>query len=405
MTAAMSIDTIAGLRARTQPVASLDLLEWAGDDGLLLCRDGVGLAGRGVATVVDPHAAVALLGAIPVDDALGLPGCGPVAMGALPFDPAATGALVVPAEIVGRAADGTCWRTVISGPVTLPGPRATVDGHRSPDGFTLRALPGHDEWRALIERAVRDIERGALEKVVLAREVVVEANGPIVLRDVLARLAALYPSCMVFNVGGFVGASPELLVSRRGRVVRSHPLAGTVAHRGDPAADARDTAALLASAKDREEHQHVVDDVAAALADLCVSLSVPDAPSIVTLRNVSHLGTLVSGVLHAGAAPSALDLVARLHPTPAVAGTPTPDALAWIARHEGLARGRYAGPVGWVDARGDGEWVVGIRSAEIDGATARLFTGVGVVAGSDTDAELAESQLKLQALLAALVRP
>jgi menaquinone-specific isochorismate synthase len=166
-------------------------------------------------------------------------------------------------------------------------------------------------------------------------------------------------------------------------------------------------AGLLASAKERAEHRFVVDDVASGLAPLCQRLDVPDQPSIVPLRNVSHLGTQVSGQL-AGpptAWPTALDLAATLHPTAAVGGTPRAAALDWLARREGFDRGPYAGPVGWVDARGDGEWMVGIRSALVQGTTARLYAGVGIVADSDPVAELAETQLKLQALLAALVRP
>ena len=222
--------------------------------------------------------------------------------------------------------------------------------------------------------------------------------------DILRRLHALYPSCMIFAVDGFVGASPELLVSRRGRDVHSHPLAGTVQRSGNPEADDALTNAMLTSAKQRQEHSLVVDEVVAALRPCCDELVVPDAPSIVALRNVSHLGTPLTGRL-TDPPPTSLDLVARLHPTPAVAGSPTAAAVDYLGRVEGFDRGRYAGPVGWMDARGDGEWAVGIRSAEIRASTARLFAGVGVVADSDPEAELVETQLKLQALLAAVVRP
>jgi menaquinone-specific isochorismate synthase len=144
---------------------------------------------------------------------------------------------------------------------------------------------------------------------------------------------------------------------------------------------------------------------------VCTTLAIPDTPAILELRNVSHLATDITGVLAADAAhpvlghPGALDLVARVHPTPAVGGTPTAEATAYLAAVEGFARGRYAGPVGWVDARGDGAWAIGIRSADVAGRHASMYAGVGIVAGSDPRAELAETQLKLQALLAALVRP
>jgi isochorismate synthase EntC len=181
-------------------------------------------------------------------------------------------------------------------------------------------------------------------------------------------------------------------------------MAGTVARSGDPEADRRLAAGLLASGKEREEHQYVVDAVASGLRPFCSTVSVPDEPSVVSFRNVSHLGTRVEGRLVAPAA-SALELALALHPTPAVAGTPTDEALAYIEAVERLDRGRYAGPVGWVDGDGNGEFAVGIRSAELAGSTARLFAGVGIVADSEPAAELAETQLKLQALLAAVVRP
>jgi len=244
----------------------------------------------------------------------------------------------------------------------------------------------------------------SLEKVVLSRQVVVEANRPIRAATVATRLRSLYPSCMVFSIDGFVGASPELLVSRRGNDVWSLPLAGTIPRSGDPEVDRRLAADLLGSAKERQEHALVVDEVADRLRPLCVSLSVPPVPDIVPLRNVSHLGTRICGQLRAEA-PSALDLALLLHPTPAVAGMPTTEALAFLADVEAGDRGRYAGPVGWVDARGDGDWAVAIRCAELDGHRARLYAGAGVVADSNPAAELAETQLKFQALLAAVVRP
>ena len=257
----------------------------------------------------------------------------------------------------------------------------------------------------MIDDAVAAIERGLFEKVVVARAVEVSANRSIVVADVVRRLHDLYPSCTTFSVDGFVGASPELLVGRHGADVVSHPLAGTTARVGDPDADAAAAAALLASDKDRAEHRLTVDGVAEALSPWCASLTVPEGPSVVALRNVTHLGTTISGTLGPSAPSSVLDLVAALHPTAAVGGQPSAAALSWLAAHERLDRGRYAGPVGWVDAAGNGEWWVGIRCAEIDDNRAVFRAGCGVVAGSEGPAELVESQLKLQALLAALVRP
>ena len=200
-----------------------------------------------------------------------------------------------------------------------------------------------------------------------------------------------------------LGASPELLVSRRDDVVRSHPLAGTAPRGGDPTTDARLAARLLASTKNREEHQITIDEVHETLLPWCSYLDSEAEPSIVPVANVQHLGTLVEGRL-SDPAPSVLELVRALHPTPAVCGRPRDPALALIDEIEELDRGTYAGPVGWVDRQGNGEWAVGIRSAAIDGPVARLRAGNGIVADSDPQAELAETQAKLQALLGVLIR-
>ncbi|MGH9177563.1 MAG: isochorismate synthase, partial [Acidimicrobiales bacterium] len=298
------------------------------------------------------------------------------------------------------------WRTTISGADgegAAGAPAGAVRRH-PPDDFRLTAERPHDQWLEVIAAAVAAVNGGRLHKVVLARSVLVEANRPLLPVDVVGRLRALYPSCMLFSMEGFVGASPELLVSRRGDQVRSQPMAGTIPRSGDPTVDARLAAGLLSSDKDRTEHALVVEAVAATLRPHCDWLDVPGEPSIVPLRNVSHLGTTLAGRLSPGA-PSVLGLATLLHPTPAVAGTPTDEALAYIDQAEGLDRGRYAGPVGWVDRNGDGQFAVGVRSAELNGRRARLFAGVGVVADSEPEAELAETQLKLQALLAAVVRP
>jgi menaquinone-specific isochorismate synthase len=330
-------------------------------------------------------------------------------MGALPFDRGRPAGLRVPSVILGADTAGHRWLTTIAPvgetPSVRPGVVARLPSIDPPDRFSLESVRPHADWCAEVARAVAAIQRGRFDKVVLAREVLVVANRSFVPADILGRLQSLYPSCMIFAMEGFVGASPELLVSRLGRQVTSHPLAGTVARSGEVSADNRLVAAMLASDKERHEHRLVVDAVAAALAPLCTWLDVPDVPSIVPLRNVSHLGTRLSGELGGREPATSLELVARLHPTPAVAGTPTEEAVAYLQQVEGFDRGTYAGAVGWMDATGDGEWAVGIRSAQLKANQARLVAGVGVVADSDPPAELAETQLKLQALLAAVVRP
>jgi menaquinone-specific isochorismate synthase len=416
-------------------------------DGVLWANEQVGLAGAGVALRLDhpeDGAAVAeALAAIKSDDPVGRPGTGPVAFGSLPFRPDGTGHLVVPRRIIGRS-DGQWWETEVrirpgaeaSWPAAeaggAPGGAATSGAATSgaatsgaatsgaatsgadpaaswlaPDEFDLRPSMSHAEWKQTVADAVDTIRGGQLTKVVLARRVDVVANRPFVVAEVLSRLTALYPACMIFHVEGFIGASPELLVRREGDRFASHPLAGTVARSGDRAADDALSAGLMASPKERWEHRIVIDQLGAALAPWCQHLDVPETPSVLGLRNVSHLATLITGRLaeRAGRLPTALDLVRAICPTAAVGGHPTDGALAYIDAVEGFDRGPYAGPVGWVDARGDGAWALGIRSARIDGQRASMYAGVGVVGDSDPVAELAETQLKLQALLAALVRP
>lgn len=400
------------LSARTEPLAEPpDLLEFAGDDGVLWRHEDGGIAGRGVAARIelpaglrDPDAAsrvLAALGAIELDDPVHVPGTGPVAIGALPFDPDTPGRLIVPRVLVGRSQD-RAWMTTITGAAS-PDPRPPEPGGASPDDFTLTARMPHAAWQQVVKDAVSAIGHGDLRKVVLARRVDIIANRPFVLSEVLERLEALYPSCMVFSVEGFIGASPELLVRKEGDQVESHPLAGTVARSGDVHGDQALVARLMSSPKARHEHRVVVDAVAEALAPLCSELDVPAEPTVVGLRNVSHLGTYIRGRLEGS--PSSLELVARMHPTPAVGGTPTDAAVKYLQTVEGFDRGSYAGPVGWMDHRGDGAWALGIRSAVVSGNEAHIFAGNGIVAGSDPAEELAETQLKLQALLAALVRP
>lgn len=412
---------VARTTARPRPTRAFDpRSDLAQPAECLLWRDERGgLFGRGVALRLDLPRGLAdrssvsrlgeILAGIASEDEVGLPGCGPVAVGALPFDPTVPATLVVPRTIIGWR-DGQCWETSIGRlegrrPHHLEPDNPAPSTGESPDGFTLSST-SHRQWRASVAAAVEKIRAGSFDKVVLARRVEVRANRPFVIGDVLARLIALYPSCMVFHVDGFLGASPELLIRRVGCRVTSHPLAGTVARSGDLASDKELVNMLLSSPKERWEHQLVVDALAHALGPRCVSIDVPDRPSVLGLRNVSHLATHITGVLpDRGDAPTALQLLADIHPTPAVAGVPRSAAIDYQREVEGFDRGRYAGPVGWVDARGDGAWALGIRSAEVAGAHASLFAGVGVVADSDPAAELAETQLKLQALLAALVRP
>lgn len=387
--------------------ADVDLLAIAGANGFLFEEHGAGLAGAGVAARIPIADAEERLAAIVTEDEVGLPGCGPVAFAALPFTLLPHAELVVPEVVVGRTVDGTRWVTTI-GAMGAATPEITSTSVSPRPGWAAdaRITSSRDpaDWQAAVVTARDKIRAGALDKVVLARELRIEMSEEIDVVGVLARLRSSFPSSFVYSVDGMIGASPELLVSRSGDVVRSHPLAGTAPRSGDPAVDARIANALVASTKDQLEHRLTIDMVHDTLLPWCSYLDEEAEPSIVAVANVQHLGTLVEGRL-SKPLPSVLDLVRALHPTPAVGGHPRADALALIDELEDLDRGRYAGAVGWVDAAGNGRWAVALRCAQISGLTARLYAGVGVVRDSDPDAELAETQAKFAAMLGALLRP
>ena len=249
------------------------------------------------------------------------------------------------------------------------------------------------------------IKAGLLQKVVLARDLHASVSGPIDERLLLGRLADRYPDCYTFACGGLVGATPELLIKRQGLQISSLVLAGTAPRGNNPARDAALGTALLASAKDTEEHGYAAAGVRESLAPLCDELTVAPRPALLRLANVQHLATTISGRLAVGAdgtSPSVLALADALHPTAAVCGTPAETAMELIRELEGMDRGRYAGPVGWVDSAGNGEWCIALRCAELKGTRARLFAGGGIVADSDPAAELAETQAKFRPMQSAL---
>lgn len=382
------------LHAVTREVApGGDLLEAFDPAGFAWLHHQTRLVTSGVAARVGPDDVDAVLGAVAVVDSLELPGTGAVAVGALPFDPSARGELVIPSRVVGEL-DGRAWITEIGPAPTHPD---TVLG--PPTRFSVVAPRTRDDWRSAVDQALDAIARGDLDKVVLAREVLVEADTAFDARDIVRGLVAHQPGSFVYSSAGFVGASPELLVRRSGAVVESRPVAGTTVADSDEA-----LLALAASVKDTREHRFVVDGIVGALSGRCTELTVEEIPEVAVFGPVAHLATPIRGRL-VDPPPSALDLMRLLHPTPAVGGTPRTAALDAIRALEGFDRGRYAGPVGWVDARGDGEWAIALRGAELDGTWARLVAGAGIVAGSDPEAEWAETQAKLEPMLRALVRP
>ncbi|MDX6741242.1 isochorismate synthase [Actinocorallia sp. A-T 12471] len=343
-------------------------------------------------------ALAALFADAEVDDAVGVPGSGPVAFGAFGFDPAGQDSvLIVPRAVVGWR-DGRAWHTVIGDDAD---PRAALNPPRPPSGVSWRGgALGDAAWADAVRTATARIRQGELGKVVLARDLWAEADEPIDPRVLLRRLSARFPDCYTFAVDGLVGATPELLVRRIGGEIASLVLAGTTPRGADEAADRALGEALFASAKDRHEHAYAADMVRDALAPMCAELEVPAEPELLRLANVQHLATPVRGRL--AGERSVLDVLEALHPTPAVCGTPTAAAMDLIGELEEMDRSRYAGPVGWVDSRGDGEWGIALRCAQLDGRRARLFAGCGIVADSDPAAEIAEARAKFGVMRAAL---
>lgn len=402
-----------GLTARSFRLASPpDLLDYyAPAGGFFFERGGAGVVGVGAAlrATIAPGPdqvaraaaeAAAMLAGIRIEG-----DAPPVVTGSLPFDGERdSGALIVPQIAIARR-NGKAWM-VVTGHAGMPEPE--THPHLvppEPSGpLSLEAVPPAEDYLAAVRAARALIAAGALEKVVLARTLVARSDHPFDVATLLERLRAVEPDCYVFGVEGLLGATPELLLARSGRTVRSTPLAGTAAREADPTADDAAARALLRSQKDRDEHAFVVRAVRAALEGACERLEVEPEPSVVPTSKVWHLSTEVRGILRSDAPgpPGALALAAGLHPTPAVCGTPTEAARAAIRDLERIERGLYAGLVGWTDARGDGEWAVALRCAEVNGDRARLYAGAGIVAGSDPDAELAETDAKFRAMIDAL---
>jgi len=389
-------------RVRTRPIADpgslLDRLP--AEQPLAWMRRGEGLVGWGVAAELRVRGPERFsraqrwwnewCTAADIDDTVSVPGTGPVAFASFAFDEAGESVVILPQILIGRRG-GQAWITTV-GDVDLPSAVSPVP--QAPTDVTWRdGSRSSESWQGTVRQAIDRIERGELDKVVLARDVVADVQGPLDQRHLLQNLAHAYPSCWTFAVDNLVGATPELLVRRTGDVVSSRVLAGTVRRQGDEGTDAGLAQALLSSGKDLAEHEYAVRSVARALAAHCTDMEVPDIPRVLPLANVQHLATDITGRLADDA--SVLVLAASLHPTAAVCGTPTERALAVIGDLEGMDRGRYAGPVGWLDAHGDGEFGIALRCAEVSDQSLRAFAGCGIVAGSDAAEELEESIAKL----------
>lgn len=400
---------------------AFDLLAGYAPGGCFLERAGVGVAGRGgsgdpwVMTLSGPQMGARPpsleqlfggfdFGALPTDAPA------PLLFGSIPFDPERAGHFVFPTRTVRRDRDGGTWMLRTdeeADDVAAPEPTRGRSEPSAPfSGMQVFPEPLPDAYERAVAEAVGLIRRGVLRKVVLARTIRVEAGRTLDPRELLKRLRAVEPDGYSFAVEigdgrTLVGASPELLISRFGSEIRANPLAGSAPRAGDPVADRENAERLGSSPKDRQEHAIVVEDVFRALHPLCRELTNDRDPQLLATANVWHLSTRFRGVLK-DPSVTALDLVRALHPTPAVCGEPRDEAMRTIEELEPVPRGAYAGAVGWMDAEGDGVWALALRCAELNGRTARLFAGAGIVADSEPAAELEETERKFRAFLDSL---
>ena len=326
---------------------------------------------------------------------------GPILFTSFSFSPDEESVLVIPKVIVGMNS-GISW-------ITWIGAESQPELHDAPDTVTNPTLTWSEDeltsehWITHVAQAVAKIHSGDIEKVVLARDLTATSANPIDERFALRNLSSAYPSTWIFSVAGLIGATPELLLRLKRGMVTSRVLAGTISKSGDDARDLALAGSLARSSKDLEEHEYAVRSVADALEPFCSSTNIPETPFVLHLANVMHLATDVTGALiESKSNIDVFTLLNQLHPSAAVCGTPTDKAAKVISEIETMSRGRYAGPVGWIDARGDGELGIALRCGQISENTIRLYAGCGIVAGSDPEKELAESEAKFSAMKSAL---
>lgn len=336
-----------------------------------------------------------------ITDSVHLSGTGPILFASFSFSSDEESVLVIPKVIVGMRADQS-WITWIGDgpqPKLLEIAESTVPGKYSWSNGTITST----QWQLQVAKAIEAIASKRIDKVVLARDLNGSTPEPIDPRSILRNLALEYPSTWCFSIAGLIGATPELLLRLNRAMVTSRVLAGTISRTGDDDKDLALAASLARSSKDLEEHMYAVRSVAESLAPFCTSTNVPDSPFVLHLANVMHLATDVTGAI--SEFPKHVDtfsILEKLHPSAAVCGTPTAVAAKVISELEGMPRGRYAGPVGWIDARGDGELGIALRCGQIFNNEIRLFAGCGIVAGSDPQRELAESEAKFSPMMSAL---
>jgi menaquinone-specific isochorismate synthase len=379
----------------------IDLNDVAGAIGFLFVRDGVGFAGLGVSARMNAVEARRMLNTIETSPAPVPIGVGPIMFGSIPFDTSRNAEFILPTVTFCKTREGETWITVIDD-APIPKPSQVTTEATKPH-LDVRDGVSIPTYIAAVEAARAAVRNGELTKAVIARDIYVDADAPIDIHAVLLRLKSSFGTSYRYSFDGFVGASPELLVAIHDDEITSHPLAGTTPRTGDPERDAALAKQLLASAKNQIEHRVVIDMVHDTLLPHCSYLDWEAEPSVVQVANVQHLGTQLVGKLSEPRI-HVLEAALALSPTPALGGYPRVEALQLIANHEGMDRDRYGGAIGWFDVNGNGVFAVAIRCAQFNESRtqARLFAGGGIVADSEPLEELAETQSKLQAMLAAI---
>jgi menaquinone-specific isochorismate synthase len=381
---------------------------------LLWWRKGAGMVGLGHTLAMEftgPHrvtdAAVAwhdLVANATVIDPISIPGTGLISFGTFSFsaDSAVPSVLVIPRVIIGRR-EGRGWITRIRFSDESPNNDMMPAVVALEKAANVMFSPGRQSeagFRAAVDEAIARITKGEVSKVVMARDLVGQLSAEDDIRGTIAALAQSYPDCWTYAVDGLIGSSPETLVSVHDNRMDARVLAGTASRGVDAASDLESAAGLASSVKDLDEHGFAVRSVVEALTPFTSHLSISDGPFTLKLPNLWHLATDIGAALTQGS--TSLDLVQALHPTAAVAGTPTRAAVALIAELEPFDRGRYAGPVGWIGANGDGEWAIALRSAQITGSTITAYAGCGIVAESVAETELNETLMKFRPIVDAL---
>lgn len=409
------------LRVRTRAVAApsnFEVTEYLPQGAMTFIRNGEGLVGAGVSVQLEAkgeqrfaeldHQFSSICENAIIDDSVGGIGRGLVAFGAIAFSDSSAekSVLIIPKLLLGIR-DGRAWITQTwfgeDSPAEINNLTDFEQHHNEYLSDAVELHPGQisaAKFEHLTQQAIGDIQQGVIDKIVLARDLHASLPEQFDLRRALARLAKRYPNCWTYSVDGTFGASPELLVRVRHAQVSARVLAGTASRGTDPQVDRAIANALVESTKNNREHQFAIKSLVASLEEICDQVIADEKPFSLALPNVWHLASDVTAVLKQE--QSSLTLAAKLHPTAAVAGTPTEIAIGKIAQLEQVDRGRYAGPVGWLSASGDGEWAIALRGGQISQNEVRAFAGCGLVAQSDPSAELSETELKFQPVRYAL---